>query len=226
MFVASAALAYARASDTTNLFIFLNSKTIYQCRNNRFGKAARNAHHGWIFFIKEIAWIVGELKLAAKDKILVVVQHAIVVLVTHCHGGGDRDFKNPRASFVVEQHTGKTKRFHDAIDHRIGAFALALHAYSVTAMNQFVHHRLGKAMLDLESQRVILKGRHGNGLDMRRQLALSHRLVTFSETGDQQKRNQQYRAADDVLHCDAQLKRVLIIRHPPCYTKAANAAKE
>src|SRR5205814_9615875 len=117
------------------LLIFLNSKTIYQCRNDRFGKAARDAHHGWVFFIKEIAWIVGKLELAAKDKILVVVQHAIVVLVAHRHGGGDRDFKNPRASFVVEQHTGKTKRFHDPIDHCIGTFALTLHSYSVTAMN-------------------------------------------------------------------------------------------
>jgi len=52
-------------------------------------------------------------------------------------------------------------------------------------MNQFVHHRLGKAMLDLESQRVILKRRHRNSLDVRRQLAPGHRLVTFSETRDQ-----------------------------------------
>src|SRR5205823_7246085 len=101
-------------------------------------------------------------------------------------GGGYRYFKNARASFVIEQHTGKTKRLHDAVDHCVGAFALALHAYSVAAMDQFVHHRLGKAMLDLESQRVVLKGRHRDRLDMRRQLALSHRLVTFGETRDDQ----------------------------------------
>ena len=108
------------------------------------------------------------------------------MLVAHRDGGCYRYFKNARAPFVVEQHTGETKCFHDPVDHCVSAFALALHADAVAAMNQFVHHRLGKAMLDLESQRVVLKGRHRDRLDMRRQLALSHRLVAFGETGNDQ----------------------------------------
>src|SRR3989441_11946661 len=59
------------------LFIFHYSKAIYQGRDNRFGKVARHAHHGGIFFVEEVAWIVGEFVFAAKDKVLIIVEHAV-----------------------------------------------------------------------------------------------------------------------------------------------------
>ena len=113
------------------------------------------------------------------------------MLVAHRDGRGYGYFKNARASFVVKQNTGKTECFYHAVDHCVGTFALALHAYAMAAMNQFIHYRLGKAMLDLESQRVVLESRDRNSLDMRRQLAFGHRLVTFRETGDQKKHQNQ-----------------------------------
>jgi len=36
------------------------------------------------------------------------------------------------------------------VNHRVSAFAFALHAQAVTAMNQFLHHGFGETMLDLK----------------------------------------------------------------------------
>src|SRR5207237_9954161 len=134
----SSGLSYALVTDTTKLLGFLNYKTIYQVLDDLFGKAARDAHHGRIFFIKEVSGVVGEFKLAAKDEILVIVQHAIVVLVAHRDGRGYGYFKNARASFVVKQNTGKTECFYNAVDHCVCTFALVLNAYAMAEMNPFV----------------------------------------------------------------------------------------
>jgi hypothetical protein len=60
-----------------------------------------------------------------------------------------------------------------------------LYAQSVAAANQLVHHRLREPLLDLEAQafRAQLKRRDGNRFDVRRQLRLAHRLVTFGKAG-------------------------------------------
>jgi len=66
----------------------------------------------------------------------------------------------------------------------VGAFAFALHAQAVTAVNQFLHHGFRETVLDLKAQRVVLKRGHRHGLDVRGHLALGHRLVAFAETAD------------------------------------------
>src|SRR5580765_3972385 len=122
------------------LTLFLHSKSVHQRRDNRFSKAARDAHDGWVFFVEKVAWVVGEFELAAKYEVLIVIKHAVLVLIAHGYRGGDGHFKNARAALVVQQDAGKGERLDHAIDHRIGAFALALHAQAMTAANQFVHH--------------------------------------------------------------------------------------
>src|ERR1700686_866656 len=87
-----------------HLFAFLNSEPIDQSRNDRFGKAARHALHRRIFFVKEVARVIGEFELATKNKILIVVEHAVFMAVAHGHRGGDGDFKNACAALVIEQY--------------------------------------------------------------------------------------------------------------------------
>ena len=59
---------------------------------------------GRVFFVEEIARVVGKFILAAKDKVLIVVKHAVFSLVAHGDGRFNRYFKDSRAAFVVEQH--------------------------------------------------------------------------------------------------------------------------
>src|SRR5205823_14191488 len=113
-------------------YLFLNSEPVNQRRDDRLGKAPRDAHHGRILFIKKVARIVGEFKLATKNKILVVVKHAVIVLVAHGHRGRDRHFKNPSAPFVIQQNASETEILDHAVNHRIGPFAFALHAQAVS----------------------------------------------------------------------------------------------
>src|SRR5713226_7777085 len=76
------------------LFVLLHAESVNQRGDDRLGKAARKAHYRWILFVEEVARVVGKLKLAAKDEVLIVVKHAVLMLVTHSHGGRDRHFKN------------------------------------------------------------------------------------------------------------------------------------
>src|SRR5712692_10898426 len=101
------ALADARASDARHLGIdslpFLHAKSINERRHDRFSEAARDALYRRVFFVEKVARVVGELELAAKDKILIVVKHAVLVLVAHSHCRRDRHFKNAGAAFVIKQ---------------------------------------------------------------------------------------------------------------------------
>jgi hypothetical protein len=182
------------------LTLFLHSKSGHQGRDDGFGKAARHAHHGRVFFVKEVARVVGEFELATENVILIVVQHTVLMLIADRHGGDNRDFENSRAPFVIKQHTGKSETPNHAIDNCVGAFRLALHAQAVAAANQFFHHRFGKSMFDLEAQGVVLKSRHGHRLDVGRQLALGHRLVAFGEAGDAHENAKQDTGSQDSRH--------------------------
>ena len=55
-----------------------------------------------IFFVEEVARVVGEFILAAEDEILVVVEHAVFSLIADSDGGFDRYFKNSRPAPVVK----------------------------------------------------------------------------------------------------------------------------
>ena len=68
----------------------------------------------------------------------------------------------------------------------------------MAAANQLSHYCFGKAMLDLESQRSVLKRWHSDGFDVRRQLALRHRLVAF---GEAREREQRYQKGDRTQKC-------------------------
>src|SRR5207253_6894720 len=97
-----------------------------------------------------VAWVVGKFKLAAKNQILIIVEHAVLMLVTHRYRCRDRHFENAGAAFVIQQHSGKTEALDYAINHSVGALTLALHAQAMAAMNQLVHHRFGEPMLNFE----------------------------------------------------------------------------
>src|SRR5438067_7801457 len=114
---------------------FLHSEPVNQRRYDRLGKAPRDAHYRRIFFIKKVARIVGEFEFAAKNKILIVVKHAVVVLIAHGYGRRYRHFKNPSAPFVVQQNAAEAEILDHSVDHRVGAGALALHAQAVSAVN-------------------------------------------------------------------------------------------
>src|SRR5438128_9300346 len=88
---------------------FLHSEPVNQRRDDRLGKAPRDAHHRRIFFIKKVARIVGEFKLTAKNKILIVVKHAVVMLIAHSHSRCYGHFKNPSAPFVIKQNATETE---------------------------------------------------------------------------------------------------------------------
>ena len=79
---------------------FFHSEPVNQRRDDRLGKAPRDAHHRRIFFIKKVAWIVGEFKLTAKNKILIVVKHAVVVLIAH--GGFGAQAAGPAARDIYQ----------------------------------------------------------------------------------------------------------------------------
>ena len=83
----------------TQLLPLLNAEPVHQSRDDRLGKAARHALHRRVFFVKEVARVIGEFELAAKDKILIVVKHAVFVLVAHGYRGGhgSRSAREPRA---------------------------------------------------------------------------------------------------------------------------------
>ena len=58
----------------SDLLVVFDAESVGQCGNYRLGKAARHAHHGRIFFIKEVSRIVGEFEFTAKDEVLIVVR--------------------------------------------------------------------------------------------------------------------------------------------------------
>src|SRR6266849_5804959 len=130
--------------------IFVHSKPVNQRRDDRFRKVARHAHHCRIFFIEEIARVVGKLILSAKDKVLIVIEHSVLNLVAHCHGRDDCYFEDARAPAIVEQYTGKGKALDHAVNYRVGAFAFVLHSQTMTAANQLFDYRVCEPVLDLE----------------------------------------------------------------------------
>src|SRR5215471_665253 len=154
--------------------IFLDAKSIYQCRDDRFGKAAGDAQNRRIFLIKKIARVVGKFEFAAEDEVLIVVNDTVVMLIAHRNRRRYRDFEYAGASFVVQQHAAKPEALYHAVDNRVGALAIALNPNAVTTMNQLVHHRLGETVLNFETEGVILKRRNGYSFDVRRQLAFGH----------------------------------------------------
>jgi hypothetical protein len=58
-----------------------------------------------IFFVEEVAWIVGEFILTAEDKVLIVVEYPVLRLIAHRYCRLNSDFKNSRAAAVVKQNT-------------------------------------------------------------------------------------------------------------------------
>src|SRR6266581_4912850 len=68
------------------------------------------------------------------------------------------------------------------------------------ATNQLVHNSFGKPMFDLEAQGVVLKSWNSHSLNMRRELALRHRLVAFSEAGNEHQCSNQGKEANPRFH--------------------------
>src|SRR2546430_102273 len=92
---------------------FFHSESINQRRDDRLGETPRDANYCRILFIKKVARIVGKFKLAAKNKVLIVIKHAVVVWIAHGHRRCDRHFKNPRAPFVIKQNASETEILDD-----------------------------------------------------------------------------------------------------------------
>ena len=56
---------------------------------------------GRIFFVEEVARVVGKFILATKNKILIIVKHAVLGLIADRDCGFDSHFKNAGPTFVA-----------------------------------------------------------------------------------------------------------------------------
>src|SRR6185369_6530069 len=94
------------------------------------------------------------------------------------------------------------KTLDDTLNNSIRTFALSLHAKPAPAMHQLTHHSIGKPRLNLVPQRLALhlERRNRNGLDPRRKLVLSHRLVAYCKTGNEEKHQDEEGNTDQGIH--------------------------
>jgi len=91
-----------------------------------------------------------------------------------------------RAAARVEQHAVEGEALDSAVNDRVGALRLALHAQALAAPQNLAHHGVGEARLDPVAQRLVLERGHRHRLDVRGQPRLAHGLVAAAEARREQ----------------------------------------
>src|SRR5881227_4257718 len=84
--------------------LLVDAEAVDERGDEALGEAAREAFDRGVFLVEEGARVIRELELAAKDVVLIVVEHAVRHLIADGNGGRYRDLEDARPSPRVEQH--------------------------------------------------------------------------------------------------------------------------
>src|SRR5258705_3678803 len=96
-----------RVQSAKGLSFFLNLDGVDQGGDYAFRKAAGHPENGRVFLVEKGARIVSKFILAAEHKVLVIIEHSVFGLIPYRHSGGNSNFSNKPAAFVLPPGTAK-----------------------------------------------------------------------------------------------------------------------
>src|SRR5215471_18475646 len=147
------------------------SCSFHDRRHNRLGKVLSDAIDGRIPLAKERPGIIGKLVITGEGNARVFIEYLASLHVAQCDRDSDGYLPHSGAALRIENRPLCAETSDVTGEDSIGSFGMACDIEPAASPEDLVHHREGKSLFDPVIQARVLKSRHCNGLDMRRQAA-------------------------------------------------------